>query len=332
MHSLTRLQLVPMRRYKYSASYMETQRQFDACVRSHNPNRIVMLLAHHPYHVDSLLAMAELHRHMGQHQQAAQHLERCLFVLECAWHPLFDPTLGTCRLEWADPVNRPLFKALFKHMQHLGRRGCHRTAVEVCKLLLCLDPADPMGALFCLDYFALRAEQYEWLERFVDEYETDKSLALFPSFSLSLAVARFRLEEKAEQSREGAGRRLRDEAAGQEQQGRSSSASLLRQALMLHPYMLVKIVEKAPIKEDASWAKVTKHPFFSLASVDNPTLEHVIAIYLERSYLLWRAVEVQNWLKSTASALVGSPAVKDGGEAATWACVRDTAFSAGENE
>jgi hypothetical protein len=42
-------------------------------------------------------------------------------------------------------------------LQALSRRGCHGSALEATKLLLALDPEDPMGALLLLDYLALRA-------------------------------------------------------------------------------------------------------------------------------------------------------------------------------
>jgi hypothetical protein len=42
-------------------------------------------------------------------------------------------------------------------LQALSRRGCHASALEVTKLLLGLDPEDPLGGLLLLDYLALRA-------------------------------------------------------------------------------------------------------------------------------------------------------------------------------
>lgn len=153
-----------------------------------------MMVNQHPYHVDSLLTLAELYRHTGESQRSADMLERCLYALEYAWHPWFNVTTGRCRLDFAWDPNKPLFVALFKHMQHLDRRGCHRTALEVCKLLLSLDSDDPMGSLFCIDYFAIRAEQYQWLQKFVREYGSERSLSLLPSFSLSLALAQFHIE------------------------------------------------------------------------------------------------------------------------------------------
>lgn len=48
--------------------------------------------------------------------------------------------------------------------QGLSRKGLHATAFEVAKVLLMLDADDPMGALFCIDYFALRSHNYRWLQ------------------------------------------------------------------------------------------------------------------------------------------------------------------------
>lgn len=49
-------------------------------------------------------------------------------------------------------------------MQNLSRRGLHGTALEYAKLLLGLDPSDPQGVLFCIDYLAIRAHQYKFLK------------------------------------------------------------------------------------------------------------------------------------------------------------------------
>ncbi|XP_024517556.1 transcription factor 25 [Selaginella moellendorffii] len=302
-------------RYVYSADYLEVQKAFEACVSSHDPNKIASLLLAHPYHADSLLALADVYKHIGEHQQAATLLERCLYALECAWSPLFDPLAGKSRLDYSCKENRPLFSALFSYMQHLGRRGCHRTAMEFCKVLLSLDLDDPTGARFCIDYYALRAGQYSWLEAFVESFYDDQSVALLPNFSFSLAVARYYLEQK-------------EEAAPNPISETVPSSDLLQQALMLHPSVLSKIVARAPIKEDAAWSKVLKHRHFARATSGGPSLEHLINIYIERNYLIWRVPELQAWLKDAAVAVCEAR----GGESATWACARAEAFQADHNE
>lgn len=75
---------------------------------------------------------------MNELNTAQELVERCLYALECAWHPSFVPTTAACRLPYAEHENRPLFTALFKHVQSLGRRGCHRSALESCKV--CMPP------------------------------------------------------------------------------------------------------------------------------------------------------------------------------------------------
>ena len=49
-------------------------------------------------------------------------------------------------------------------LQNLSRRGLHATALEYAKLLLGLDPQDPKGVLFCIDYLAIRAQQFQYLQ------------------------------------------------------------------------------------------------------------------------------------------------------------------------
>ena len=105
---------------------------------------------------------------------------------------------------------------------------------------------------------------------------------------------------------------------------------------MLHPSVLKKIVDKAPIKEDAAWAKLLKHHHFSRATAGGPSLEHLINIYIERNYLVWRAADVQSWLKKGAQFVIDAAdnagASKNGGEIANWACVRKEAFPSDTNE
>ena len=184
--------------FEFSTQYYDIQAAFNECVASYDPNTINALLNRHPYHVDSMLQvskainatpptrldpphspqMSEFLRATGQTEEAAGVLRRCLYTLECAWHPLFKPwDSPPCRLPWAVIANRcapqwcslllhaeqlsPLcclgaacrgfFTALFRYSQLVGRAGCVHTAFELCRLLLHLDPAtDPMRVLLCI--------------------------------------------------------------------------------------------------------------------------------------------------------------------------------------
>lgn len=304
-------------RYVHTPSSMHAQEVFEMARSTHDLNAIASILARYPYHVEALLIFAEVFKFSGEHQSSADAIGKCLFALECAWHPLFNPLQGNCQLKYSHETNRPLFQALFHHMNSMGRRGCHRSALEVCKLLLSLDSGDPMGALFCIDYFALRAQEFEWLEQFSERYQSDSSIWLFPNFSFSLAICRLYLER----------------ASSKEPTGESEKApasDLMRQALMLHPLVLKKLVAKVPLKDQA-WTQILNNSFFKSAQGGTPSLEHLINIYVERSYIMWRLPELQGLLKEAALQVVES-LKRDGGEAKDWACVRKEAFPSEKNE
>ncbi|KAL6845958.1 hypothetical protein ACP4OV_023406 [Aristida adscensionis] len=305
-------------RYVYDPSVSHVQELFEAAKAANDLNAIAAILGKYPYHPESLLTFAELFKYSGEHQSSADAVEKCLFALECAWHPLFSPLQGNYQLKYRHDTNKPFFTALFSHMKNLDRRGCHRSALEVCKFLLSLDSDDPKGALFCIDYFALRSQQYKWLEQFAEEYQCDNSLWLFPNFSFSLAIARFYLE--------------RDTASeeGSDHADKLTSVDLMKQALMLHPLVLHKIVDKAPLK-DSAWTQILRNVFFGSAKPGSPSLEHMISIYVERHYIMWRFPELQNLLKEAALLVIES-LKQDSREAQDWACVRKEAFSSEKNE
>lgn len=234
--------------------------------------------------------------------------------MECAWHPLFSPSRN-CQLKYVHDTNKPFFSALFTYMKNMDRRGCHRSALEICKLLLSLDSNDHVGAMFCIDYYALRTEEYDWLEQFAEEYESDNSLWLFPNFSYSLTICRFYLEHLDGKETDVA---------------KAPSFELMKQALMLHPSVLKKLVVKVPLKE-RKWDTVVKHSFFGSEETGSPSLDHLIAIYIEKSYIIWRLPDLQKLLYDSAISLVEMLEKKES-DVKDWACVRKEAFSWEKNE
>jgi hypothetical protein len=80
----------------------------------------------HPYHVDSLLQCAELYKMSEELAMSANFIERALFYLECAFHPMFNMITANCRLDYRKQQNRALFIALFKHLILIGGLACYR--------------------------------------------------------------------------------------------------------------------------------------------------------------------------------------------------------------
>lgn len=310
-----------MHRYTHSSSYEQAQRAFQAAQAIHDLNGVASVLINHPYHLESLITMADYFKFVGEHQMAADAIGKCLYGLERAWHPMFTPFQGNCRLKFTHETNKPFFTTLSTYMRNMDRRGCHRSALEVCKLMLSLDTDDPVGALFCVDYFALRAQEYAWLEQFSEEYRSDNSLWLFPNFSYSLAIARVYLEKNESSS---------SSEATHIDTSKSSSLDLMKQALLLHPTVLKKLVDKVPLK-DQVWTKILKHSYFRSDQSKIPSLDHLINIYVERNYLIWRLPDVQKLLRSAADVVIESLEQNED-DAKDWVCVRKEAFPAENNE
>nr|XP_043640224.1 transcription factor 25 homolog [Erigeron canadensis] len=303
-------------KYVCSPSYKLAQRLFEEAQADHQNGvaRIAQVLLHYPYHIESLHTLANSFKVTGELQMSADAIAKSLYAFECAWHPLFNPFEGNCRLKNEHEINKKLFPILFAYMKNMDKRGCHRSALEICKLLISLDSDDPVGALFCIDYFSLRAGEYKWLERFSEEYNSDTSIWLYPNFSYSLAVCRFYLEREE----------------NLKETGKATSSDLLKQALMLHPAVLRKLVDKVPLKEHV-WSKIISSSFFRTDDTGSASLNHLTSIYVEMSYIVWRLPELHNFLKDTAL-LVIEKMENSQSEARDWACVRKEAFASNKNE
>lgn len=71
----------------------------------------------------------------------------------------------------------------------IGGKACYRTSLEFCKLLLSLDPdGDPLGIVLAIDFYAIRAREYQWLMDFVKEWDSTKNLFWLPNVAYSLGM------------------------------------------------------------------------------------------------------------------------------------------------
>ena len=77
----------------------------------------------------------------------------------------------------------------------MNSRGCRRTALEFSKYLLSLEPTvDHYGAIFLIDFYAIRSKQWDWYElyvkQFAEEYHGSGSLLSLPNVMFTLALAK----------------------------------------------------------------------------------------------------------------------------------------------
>uniref|UniRef100_A0A663MV50 Transcription factor 25 n=1 Tax=Athene cunicularia TaxID=194338 RepID=A0A663MV50_ATHCN len=286
------MQLVDTRRgvqhftFEHHREYQQVQFKFLDAVESMDPNNIVLLLQMNPYHVDSLLQLSDVCRMQEDQEMARDLIERALYSLECAFHPVFSLTSGTCRLDYRRPENRAFFLALFKHLMFLEKRGCPRTALEFCKLILSLDPEnDPLCVLLLIDFLSLRAREYTFLTRIFQEWESHRNLSQLPNFAFSVPLAYFFLSQQEERSEL------------EISQARERAARLIQLALIMFPSVLMPLLDRCSVQPDA---RVASHPFFGLnAQISQPpALNQLTSLYVGRTHSLWKDPAVMAWLET----------------------------------
>ncbi|KAJ2697455.1 hypothetical protein H4218_003931 [Coemansia sp. IMI 209128] len=259
---------------EHSGRFRSVQTEFLAAVMTHSADGVAAIAHHHPYHVDALLQLSEILKQTGgDFNEAGELVERALYAFEIGFAPRFSAVSGTGRLDFRYVESRTLYLALFRHMQFMARRGCWRTAFEVNKVLLSLDPVmDPYGALLTLDFHALKSRQYEYVGQFVRDW-TWSSVDL-PNWAYSRALAAF-MEGSAAQSRE-----------------------LLVEAILEFPTVVPVLWSKANVGVDDV---VLTHPYFQDEVVpDASALTHmqlVVQLFVERHTPLYRTPEVARWMQ-----------------------------------
>lgn len=273
--------------FEHSPSYRQIQQKFLQAVESMDSDNIIKIINQHPYHVDSLIQLSELCKMSEDHAMASELIDHALFALESSFHTMFSLTQGNCRLDYRRQENRALFVTLFKHSQYLESRACSRTALEVAKLILTFDPvSDPLAIILIIDYYAIRAKQYEWLVQLYDEWEATNNLSQLPNMAYSYALALFHLK--------------RMEAADR----------ALQYALLMFPAVLRMLLDELSIQPDP---RVSGHAYFGPATYDKATvaLQQLTSMYVCRSKLVWRDTEILPWLERNVTAVLDRVDAKD---------------------
>ncbi|XP_060534648.1 ribosome quality control complex subunit TCF25 [Cylas formicarius] len=259
--------------YEHSQSYWQVETRFLQAVESLNPDNIVAIINEHPYHVNALIQLSDLCKLSEDLAMAAELIERALYCLEYAFHPLFNLAQGTCRLDYRRQENRALYITLFKHLTFLGGRACSRTSLEFCKLLLSLDPdKDPIGIKLAIDFYALRAKEYQWLVDFVTELDATHYLTQLPNFAFSLAVAYFYVGDVVR------------------------ADGMLQDALLMFPGVLLPLLDACSVQVDD---RVAKHAFFNGATEKSfpMSLTQLTNLYVHRGYHIWKDSDLLPWLE-----------------------------------
>nr|XP_019954509.1 PREDICTED: transcription factor 25 [Paralichthys olivaceus] len=285
--------------YEHSRDYQQVQFKFLDAVESMDPNNIVALLQLNPYHIDSLLQLSDVCRIQEDQEMARDLIERALYSFECAFHPLFSLTSGTSRLDYLRPENRAFYLALYKHMIFLEKRGCPRTALEYCKLILSLDPdSDPLCMLLLIDFLMLRSREYQPLLQLYQDWEEHRNLSQLPNFAFSTALCHFHLSQQE------------DMDPGESDKRKSKADQMLQNALIMFPGVLMPLLDLCTVQPDAT---VTSHAFFGPKSQigQPPALAELTALYVGRTCSVWREAAVMLWLEESVKEVLHRVDTKD---------------------
>lgn len=178
-------------KFIHSASYMKAQNAFQSFSMIGDLDALVAhTLKETPYHVSTLLMLADVKTSNGQHGEAADLIEQCLLAYDKAFRSGFDLAAGNCRLPFRYFENRGFYLTIFKHLKVLMRRGTWRTAFEFNKLLWVLEPEeDPYGAGLMVDFFAINAGECQYILDLAENPYFEKLHNLRPNILYSRALA-----------------------------------------------------------------------------------------------------------------------------------------------
>ncbi|XP_066541063.1 transcription factor 25 isoform X2 [Hoplias malabaricus] len=285
--------------FEHSRDYQQVQFKFFDAVESMDPNNIMVLLQLNPYHVDSLLQLSDVCRIQEDQETARDLIERALYSFECAFHPVFSLTSGTSRLDYRRPENRAFYLAVYKHMMFLEKRGCPRTALEYCRLILSLDPDnDPLCMLLLIDFLCLRCREYTYLIRIYEEWEVHRNLSQLPNFAYSVALACYHLSQHEETTPE------------ESQRMKLKSDKMLQDALIMFPGVLMPLLDLCTVQPDAT---VSSHVFFGPRNRlgQPPALTELEGLYVGRCHSLWKEAGVMLWMEGNVQEVLKRVDSKD---------------------
>jgi len=186
--------------FVHNRIYQDVQSQFETCVASMDPQRMVLLLQHNPYHISTLLQVSEIAKQERDHTTSGDLLERALFSFGRAVHSTFSANLqqGKARLDFRRPENREFWLAACRYISNLGMRSTWRTVYEWSKLLLSLDPEnDPYCISLVIDQYAIRGRQPQNFLDLVNNPVFTSKWKHLPNVQLSRALALIRVGDAA---------------------------------------------------------------------------------------------------------------------------------------
>ncbi|KAJ5157460.1 uncharacterized protein N7482_008560 [Penicillium canariense] len=262
-------------RIVHNAAYEDVQRQFELCVESMDPQRLIHHLQYNPYHISTLLQVSEIAKHQSDHAVSADLLERALFNIGRSAHSSFNTRLreGQAKLDFLHTENRELWLVGWRYIANLGMKGTWRTAYEWAKLLLSLNDSDPYCMKLLIDHLALRGREYTQFVDLCTKTRFSRDWADLPNIQCSLVVAYLRLNRPQDCRRQ------------------------LHHAMSRYPWMFNRLAQELDLQHIPKqiWGKMP------------PTGSHELLteLYISRAKDLWNTPEAVALIVEVADTLSG---------------------------
>ncbi|GMT01054.1 hypothetical protein PENTCL1PPCAC_23228, partial [Pristionchus entomophagus] len=245
---------------------------------THNPELVNEAFMVNPYHLNSLLIRANTAFMQEDVSVAMEMLCMGIYGTECASHALFNLSSWNHRLDYNQFENRAIFLILHRYIFFLERRRSFNTALNYAKLLFSLDPVkDPVGTMLLMDSLALKARQYEWLNKVYEQGKTWKNLHLLPNWQYSIALAAFHTQ---------------DETADEK----------LLHALTAFPSVFVAIANAIQLNFDpATASRRALTPAYT--ALEPSGVQLLSSLYARQTELLWKNPAVLAWAEKIVTSI-----------------------------
>ncbi|KAJ8737746.1 hypothetical protein PYW08_000341 [Mythimna loreyi] len=232
-------------------------------------------------HIEALLEISDRLFRLEENGVANEIVENVVTFLQYVAHPLFILSQNNVRLDYKFMENRPFHVAMLKYVYLLTNRACHRTALEIAKMLLLIDPNDPLAILSIIDVLALRAREHEWLIDTIKYFDRQREACLLFNIMYSNSLAHYHVAQKNKLDLAEADRLIRD-------------------AILAFPNVFMKILEFSHVTKE----ELTKHEIFKPDPQPRSSgaLEPFL-IYAMMTFPRWNEPEVMKWLLRNATEL-----------------------------
>lgn len=280
--------------FKPSQRFENLKEMYDNIRNTYDPNELIDFVQVNPFYPEAVYDLGEFFRLKGNFKEANKLLERVMFLYEDSFDydfKVFDNELDNIVTLDYDYNNFTslFFKAIFKFIAILTKKGCYQSSLEFNKLLLKLNPSkDPLGALLYIDHTALSARKYEFFENFAKNFANHylnvpsgepKSILLYPSVVYSMALTKLmRVLDDCQSSKTEPNKQLaivNDESLLKipevEISTTNDSSFWLALAYLLYPSLLQGILEETELSKQAcshsafkgwqkkSWLEISQH-------------------------------------------------------------------------